>query len=68
MNDTKPKDPMEDYANLKFHPEGGGRLYVVGCAYCERERMTGNDFFPSHVPSGGCRSGKRPHCTCDSCW
>lgn len=25
-------------------------------------------FAPSHKPSPMCRSGKRPHCTCDACF
>jgi hypothetical protein len=23
---------------------------------------------PSHQPKSRCRSGNRPHCTCDFCW
>ena len=25
-------------------------------------------FAPSHKPSPRCRSGKHPHCTCDTCF
>lgn len=25
-------------------------------------------FAPSHKPGSYCRSGKRPHCTCDGCF
>lgn len=35
------------------------------CAYCDREK---GEFHPSHDASSTCESGKRPHCTCDSCW
>ena len=27
-----------------------------------------NIFAPSHKPSHKCESGKRPHCTCDTCF
>lgn len=27
-----------------------------------------NVFAPHHQPSPSCRSGKRPHCTCDTCF
>lgn len=38
------------------------------CAYCDRERTAGNNFFPSHDASDRCESGKHPHCTCDTCF
>lgn len=25
-------------------------------------------FAPSHKPNDKCKSGKRPHCTCDTCF
>ena len=25
-------------------------------------------FAPNHRPNAHCRSGKRPHCTCDACF
>lgn len=55
-------------AVLEYHPHPAGDIYVVGCAYCEREREAGVTFFPRHVPSVRCQSGKRPHCTCDTCF
>jgi hypothetical protein len=36
------------------------------CEFCDRE--AGNEFHPPHDASSGCASGKRPHCTCDTCF
>lgn len=45
------------------------RLLPPGeCAYCDREREAGNIMFPSHDASSRCESGKRSHCTCDTCF
>lgn len=42
------------------------RLPPGQCAYCDQHR---NDpMMPSHTPSAACESGKRPHCTCDTCY
>jgi hypothetical protein len=43
------------------------RLMPPGqCAYCDAHR---NDLMmPYHTPSPRCESGKRPHCTCDTCF
>jgi hypothetical protein len=38
------------------------------CPFCDRERARGNMTHPSHDASDRCESGKRPHCTCDTCW
>ena len=35
------------------------------CKECLRVSVFGG---PEHDPSGGCRSGHRPHCTCNSCF
>lgn len=50
---------------------GGGRRHklVPGqCAYCDREREADSTFHPSHDASDRCESGKRAHCTCDTCF
>ena len=36
---------------------------VPGCKGCDPENPRG--FYPPHYPNAYCRSGKRPHCTCD---
>ncbi|HEX7784769.1 MAG TPA: hypothetical protein VF653_00980 [Methylomirabilota bacterium] len=50
------------------------------CAYCQAEQYAylGQLAYdgeaprlqhaPSHKPSDRCESGKRPHCTCDTCF
>ncbi len=37
-----------------------------GCPSCAREVKGG--FFPPHDASSRCESGKRSHCTCDTCF
>ena len=42
------------------------RMPVGQCSYCDQY---GDDpMMPSHTPSSRCESGKRPHCTCDTCF
>lgn len=44
------------------------------CTFCQREIyartdvMPYNVFCPSHKASSRCQSGKRAHCTCDTCF
>lgn len=38
------------------------------CETCKRKIETGNYAGPIHEPGANCRSGKRPHCSCDSCF
>ncbi|TXH51333.1 MAG: hypothetical protein E6Q97_18740 [Desulfurellales bacterium] len=39
------------------------------CQACDTERyLTGTAYCPSHDPSPNCKSGKRPHCSCDTCF
>lgn len=35
------------------------------CEQCRRNSVFGG---PGHNASSMCRSGKRNHCTCDTCW
>ena len=52
------------------------RLVKVGsiapqgeCKYCDDViRKQDTDFYPSHRIRQGCQSGKRPHCTCSTCF
>jgi hypothetical protein len=40
-----------------------------GCQeFYQSPRLPIDVFAPSHKASGGCESGKRPHCTCDTCF
>ena len=38
------------------------------CEYCDEERSQGSDFHPPHDASPNCESGKRAHCSCDTCF
>lgn len=38
------------------------------CAYCDRERALNNSFHPPHNASRTCCSGRRNHCSCDTCF
>lgn len=38
------------------------------CDYCDTLPRFGNDFHPSHDASPRCESGKRDHCSCDTCF
>src|SRR5258708_735162 len=38
---------------------------VLTCNQCQEHL---GEFYPSHFASQGCESGKRPHCTCDTCF
>jgi hypothetical protein len=38
------------------------------CVYCDKERAAGNRYHPRHNASERCQSGKRPHCSCDTCY
>jgi hypothetical protein len=42
-------------------------LEVSTCRTCKEEGY-GKGFAPQHKASEGCRSGKRAHCTCDTCF
>jgi hypothetical protein len=41
-----------------------GRCGIDGCNFLTPAR----GFFPSHEATASCRSGRRPHCTCDTCF
>lgn len=44
--------------------------YDPSCEACKElaEHPTLSPFMPPHDPNSRCRSGKRPHCTCDACF
>ena len=41
------------------------KLPAGECKYCDGEKGT---FHPSHDASDKCESGKRAHCSCDTCF
>lgn len=51
-----------------FLPVTNGLAPEGTCSYCDATRARGETFFPSHAVRSWCQSGKRPHCTCDSCF
>lgn len=57
-----------DYTNPAVEPPKWGRNGENGwwwCEPCKRWQAQGG---PAHYFSPYCRSGKRPHCTCDTCF
>ncbi len=38
------------------------------CNACQRYIADKQTFYPPHFASRGCESGKKPHCTCDTCF
>lgn len=48
--------------------EVNGSVYYDDCATCQGYLAEGRSFFPPHVPSDRCESGKRNHCTCGICF
>lgn len=38
------------------------------CKACDEARDRGDKMMPPHHASSRCESGKRPHCTCDTCF
>jgi hypothetical protein len=55
--------------NTVNKPQGRRHKAEPGqCDYCDRERAQNNNFHPSHDASDRCRSGKRAHCSCDTCF
>lgn len=45
-----------------------GKAPLGECTYCDSLRAQGETFHPSHNASPRCESGKRNHCTCDTCF
>ncbi len=45
-------------------------VLVPGCTGCDEHyaHPTFDPFAPRHKPSQFCESGKRAHCTCDTCF
>ena len=54
--------------DAEARPRALGLRPAGECAQCDRIHERGEDFFPRHDPSPRCRSGKVPHCTCDTCF
>ena len=64
------RDMVEQAGSMlrKLRSQGAadwGTPQVEGCEECAINSVFGG---PRHNPSSHCRSGKRPHCTCDACF
>jgi hypothetical protein len=54
---------------LRWVPDTRRHKALPGeCVYCDRERADNCAFHPSHDASPRCESGKRAHCSCDTCF
>ena len=53
-----------DDTMLEWTNDSGHRVRVTNCYSCKQRSGGG----PDHAASERCRSGKRPHCTCDTCF
>jgi len=45
-----------------------GQYLDPDCPACQRRASGEDPHGPRHQPSDRCESGKRPHCTCDTCY
>jgi len=45
-----------------------GKPFPADLAPCQQCISIGDGFGPRHEASRRCESGKRPHCTCDTCF
>lgn len=63
------EDPREDFLKQRNREEDM-RLkgYLPGCLACEERYDDPEHRGPKHYASSGCESGKKPHCTCDTCF
>ena len=41
---------------------------IENCEYCKEIKKREITFYPEHFAKPWCRSGKKEHCTCDSCF
>ena len=68
MNDAELKTKREEMIK-RWESEGRLSPTCPGCKeFYDYPGLPIDVFAPSHKPSGGCESGKRPHCTCDYCF
>jgi hypothetical protein len=62
VRDLNPSEPKQLTLDGRAIP-----LDRVDCAMCAAIEA-GEKGVPNHRPSPRCESGKRPHCTCDTCY
>jgi hypothetical protein len=59
------EDEMVHYAGVSQGWPPGPTPEQIACSTCQDPAQRGG---PSHTPSQNCKSGKRPHCSCDTCY
>lgn len=52
---------------VKPDPRPARRSRVAGCSTCDRDPEH-KKMMPPHDASARCESGKRSHCSCDTCF
>jgi hypothetical protein len=65
------KNPSETREQMisRWEKEGWLDPTCLGCKEIyEHEGMPTSVFAPSHEASSLCKSGKKPHCTCNTCF
>ena len=67
--------PISPFGNSETRAERIARWEAMGhldpnCGACREfyDHPTLTPFAPNHRPNSYCRSGGRPHCTCDGCF
>lgn len=60
--------PLKPNGNFERRPHLAGmrKRTVPICSYCDK--YGADSMMPAHDASPRCESGKRPHCTCDTCF
>lgn len=67
--DMKVSDETREEMIARWEKEGYLDPTCLGCKeYYEYPGMPTGVFAPRHSASTRCESGKRPHCTCDTCF
>lgn len=69
-SDDKPDTPKQELPPWIARPFGSQRHQAPPgeCAYCDRMRAERTTFHPPHDASSNCQSGRRNHCSCDTCF
>lgn len=66
--ELKEQEELLKAEHLKIRAEGIAKFAkpeMADCAYCAEVSVYGG---PGHHASSNCRSGRHPHCTCDTCY
>lgn len=62
---NRPVNLLESVNALRGPSLRRQKLAAGECSYCDRET---SDFHPPHDASPNCESGKRSHCSCETCF